>query len=103
MDSEMKSARSSPVHLCFAEVPYFGQASYMRFNSSSVKGSFCSARFSAASRPLGFLIIRAALLVSHLFTTQYSKNGFTILMLRAAVCGLIAQDVLNSRTSDGSH
>src|ERR1035441_6639861 len=103
MDSDMKSARSSPVHLCLGPVPYFGQALYIRFNSSSVKGSFCSARFSDASRPLGFLTARAGLRVIHSLATQYSKNGFSMLMRRAPVCGLMAHDVRNSRTSVGSH
>src|SRR5436190_519778 len=102
MDSEIKSATSSPDHLCLGVLPYFGQASYMRFSSSSVNGSFCSARFSAASRPRGFLTRRAGLRVIHSLATQYSKNGLRMLMRRAPVCGLIAHDVRNSRTSGGS-
>ena len=94
----MKSATSSPVHLCFA-LPYFEQASYIFFNSSSVKGSLCLA--CSMSRPFGFFTASAGLRVIHSLLTQYSKNGFSIAIRRAPVCGLIAHEVRNSRTSDG--
>ncbi len=95
---EMKSATSSPVHLCFA-LPYFGQASYISFNSSSVKGSLCLA--CSMSRPFGFFTACAGLRVIHSLLTQYSKKGFNIAMRRAPVRGLIAHEVRNSLTSEG--
>src|SRR5260370_30587048 len=96
----MKSATSSPVHLCFA-LPYFEQASYIFFNSSSVKGSLCLA--CSISRPFGFFTARAGLRVIHSLLTQYSKNGLSIAIRRAPVRGLIAHEVRNSLTSEVSH
>src|ERR1700676_3873869 len=100
MEMDMKSATSSPVHLCLV-LPNLGQASYIFFNSSSVKGSRCVA--CSMSRPLGFFTACAGLRVIHSLLTQYSKKGFNIAMRRAPVRGLIAHDVRNSRTSEVSH
>src|SRR4051794_27933021 len=94
MDSEMKSATSSPVHLCFAVVLYCGQASYIFFSSTPVKGSRCSAV--SISRPLGFFTGCAGLRIIHWLETQYSKKGLSIAIRRAPVLGLIAHEVRNS-------